>query len=190
MSPRPLTLTLLLALGGALASFLLMGLVSGTGDRQIVRDREPREAATAEPTPIPTLSPTESLTRDFQPAGCALQSLNDGWNEWLPGADARADRIEVLGGIGFWREVVAGVLPLVDAIPETRPILRLHGESYLQAFDEYLASLGEFWFTAQPETGQVVSERLTALLGQRDALQAAIREEAGGPISLQCSDPL
>jgi hypothetical protein len=170
--------------GGLLAAGLL---IAAAGDDD---DGEPSVAtATGTPTPEPTPDGAERFGRQFTPVGCQLLDFTTKLNTWTAEAQARADRIEILGGIGFWRQILTGIQQEVDRLPERYDELKQVAVDYVVAVDTYLANLGEYWFTAQQPSGDAALNQLTFADEQAEVLQAAAEEAAGGEFSLECPPP-
>ena len=183
MTGSPLLLAgLSLALGALAAAAIL--LLSGSLD-----DDESVAAPTVTPTPDSTSEAAEEFVEQFQPLGCDLMDFATKLNAWTVEAQERGDRLEILGGIGFWREILAGIQGRVDDLPASEALLRTAAGDYIVALDTYLANLGEYWFTAQQPSGEAAVNQLAFADQQRLLLLAEAEQAAGGPISLSCPQP-
>jgi hypothetical protein len=180
---RPLVVFGGLTLAGVLgAAAILLIIGSDDGDTDAVASLE-----SLSPTAESTMEPAESsFLVLFEPLACQLEDFTSKYNAWLAGAEERSDRIEVLGGIGFWREILAGIAPLIDTLPESAEDVRLAASEYVGALDRYLATLGEYWFTAQPPAAEAAATHLLYADQQRALLLATAEEAAGGPLAVSC----
>lgn len=152
-------------------------------------DDETVAAPSATPTPEATPDDT-AFVEEFQPLGCDLMDFTTKLNDWTLSAQERGDRLEILGGIGFWREILASIQQRVDELPRSERELRTAAVDYIVALDTYLANLGEYWFTAQQPSGDAATNQLAFTDQQRMVLQAEAEEAAGGPFSLACPSSL
>jgi hypothetical protein len=165
-----------LALGGIAMAGILLAVDS-------LSDDEPA-ALTPPATATTTPSADADFVTQFQPFGCDLMDFTTKLNAWTVMAQERGDRLEILGGIGFWREILAGIQQKVANLPGDE--LQSAAQEYVAALDGYLANLGEYWFTAQPPSGQAATDRLAFAEQQGELLQAEAEEAAGGPFNLRC----
>jgi hypothetical protein len=149
-------------------------------------DDEKVAAPTATPTPDPTPSASDDFIVVFQQLGCDLTDFAAKLNNWAVEAQARGDRLEILGGIGFWREILADIRERAEGLPADQREVRAAAVDYAVAVDVYLANLGEYWFTAQPPSGEAATNQLAFAEQQRALLQAEAEEAAGGPFTLSC----
>jgi hypothetical protein len=168
---------LALALGGIAMAGILLAVDS-------LSDDEPAAAPRSTPTASATPSADDEFVSQFQSFGCDLMDFTTKLNAWTVMAQKRGDRLEILGGIGFWREILAGIQAKVAELPGRE--LQSAAQEYVAALDAYLANLGEYWFTAQQPSGQAAADRLAFAEQQRELLQAEAEEAAGGPLSLRC----
>ncbi|HET9199646.1 MAG TPA: hypothetical protein VFO84_01540 [Dehalococcoidia bacterium] len=183
MSPALLVVSgLTLALGAIVTATVLLAADNLDDDESA---RIPAATATPEPTP----SASEEFIVAFQPLGCDLQDFSNKLTSWTAEVQTRGDRLEILGGIGFWREILAGIQPRIDDLPADQRELRAVATDYIVAVDLYLANLGEYWFTAQQQSGDAAANQLLVAEEQRALLQAEAEEAAGGPFALSCPQP-
>jgi hypothetical protein len=149
-------------------------------------DDEAAEAPAATPTPKPTPGASQEFIEEFQPLGCDLTDFAVKLSDWTASAQERGDRLEILGGIGFWREILAGIRHRVEDLPADEREVRTAASDYIVAVDAYLTNLGEYWFTAQQASGDAAANQLAFAEEQRMVLQAEAEEAAGGPFALSC----
>ena len=187
---RPLLIAAATAVVGALTAVAILFAIDQFDDdngasEPVVATRTATPTPTATPSPTPTAE--ERFVTQFQALGCELTSFTDSYNLWLAGAETRGDRIEILGGVGFWRAVLAGIPPLIEQLPTATLEVRSVATTYVQALDAYLTALAEYWFTADPPAADFATSQLSYAEQQRALLQTEAEEAAGGPFNLDCA---
>ncbi|MEX2236048.1 MAG: hypothetical protein WEB00_00740 [Dehalococcoidia bacterium] len=188
MSRRLVLVSLLTGVLGLAAGFAIVLALDDEDAENAPQATAPTATPTPTPTPTPepTPDPGERFVRRFATVGCELLDFGTKLNAWIAEVQERADRIEILGGIGFWREILDGVRPRIAELPAAERNLGKIAEDYIVAVDAYLAKLGEYWFTGRQEFNEQAAGQLAFAEAQRLLLEAEATSSAGGSFSLEC----